>query len=119
MLDDGFVARPHQSATLVRGAVEGDERSVRRAAEVPPAELEAALEQFVADSHTITEDQLTTQVARLFGWPRRTADVSAALGTALTRLEASGRVVRDTDRLAPPPPLPPPLPPPDPPASPT
>lgn len=108
VLDESFVARPHQPSTLVRGAIDGDDRSVRHPGEVPPGELQAALEQLVADSHTIAEDDLTTQVARLFGWPRRTPDVIAALGQALADLEATGRVGRDvTGRLAPPPRSPP------------
>ena len=93
--DGAFVARPHQSATLVRGAVDGDDATVRRAGEVPLAELEAALEQVVADSHTIAADELTARVARIFGWTRRRADIATALGRALDQLERSGRVARD------------------------
>jgi len=108
VVEGSFVARPHQTTTLVRGAVGGDDRSVRRPGEVPPGELGAALEQLVADSHSVAEDDLTTQVSRLFGWPRRTAEVNAALGRALADLEATGRVGRDvTGRLTPPPASPP------------
>src|SRR5207244_1565222 len=86
VVEGGFVARPHQPTTLVRGAAEGVDRSVRRAAEIPGPELEAALEQLVADSHRTTEDDLTSGVARIFGWSRRGPDVAAVLGRALANL---------------------------------
>jgi hypothetical protein len=73
-----------------------DPRTRRSAAEVPQVELEAALVHLVRDARRVTEDELTSRAAALFGWQRRGVDIHAALDRALTRLLSTGRIV-DTD----------------------
>ncbi len=77
-----------------------DTRSHRDAAEIPYIELALAVDMLVNDARSITTDELTTRVARLFGWNRRGPDIMKVLDLAIqSRLEkgsllAEGQMLR-------------------------
>ena len=66
----------------------------RPIAEVAPIELQAAIVRLVADAHAIEQADLTTAVARIFGWTRKGADIQAVLDRQVEALERSGRLRR-------------------------
>jgi very-short-patch-repair endonuclease len=78
-----------------------DPQASRTVAEVPPAELELAVQNVLADAHGGTPDELTLAVALLFGWNRRGPDIAAALDAAVDALVRQGHITEDGDRLSP------------------
>jgi hypothetical protein len=76
-----------------------EDDDVRGIFEVPPEEIEHALERLVDDAHAITQDDLTTTTARLFGWRRRGSDIQTALDRSVDRLVERGRLVRENNLL--------------------
>jgi hypothetical protein len=92
---DSFVARPHQLTPVVRVALDDDAATIRKVAEIWPAELELAVEHLVDDSRTIAEADLAVGLVKLFGWSRRGPDLTAAVTRAVAALEVAGRIARD------------------------
>ncbi|CAM3868517.1 DUF3320 domain-containing protein [Nocardiopsis rhodophaea] len=82
----------------------GDPETQRKVQHVPPEELLLAVRNAVQDAHAITEDDLTTHVAHLFGWRRRGPDIQGALEDAISELVDSGILVMDNGGLLSPPP---------------
>lgn len=78
----------------------GDDENVRRDVEhIPPEELQEAVYRLLHDAHAATEDELLTQVGRLFGFARIGAKIRVALDEALAALQASGAVTKDASQV--------------------
>lgn len=88
----------HDAPILVR--VPGADEATRRAVdEIPAAELQRALELAATDLGSPTADELTSAVAKLFGWTRRGTEIQNTLDANLAILVKSGRLVMDADRV--------------------
>jgi very-short-patch-repair endonuclease len=95
----GFLRDKGSALDVVRVPVADDEDTQRPVKHLPPEELRLAVGEFIADAHPITREELTTRVARLFGWARRGPDIRAALEDAVDALLAGGEVSEVGDRL--------------------
>jgi very-short-patch-repair endonuclease len=84
----GFLWLPQQQLSVVRGAVAEETR--RTVGEVPEAEMRLAVLRLVMDALSISWEELSTRVTRLFGWTRRGADISDAVDDAIRKLTAEG-----------------------------
>ena len=62
-------------------------------------ELSLALANLVRDAGGITHDELTTRVARLYGWTRRGPDITTRLHTLITRLLTDGTLTGNEHNL--------------------
>jgi hypothetical protein len=69
--------------------------------EVPKAEMQLAVDHLVRDARRVSRDELTREVARLFGWNRRGPDIARALDEAVDFLIQKGRIEMDGDWLRP------------------
>jgi very-short-patch-repair endonuclease len=97
-VEEGFLASAENQLTNVR--VPGDEADGRRGVnEVPRAELKLAVLNLTRDAQRVSRDELTSAVARLFGWNRRGGDIAAALDAALNELVRAGEIVEDGEYL--------------------
>src|SRR5579864_1578672 len=96
----GFLSIEGSRPESVRIAT-GDLKSNRDVVEVPQIELAQAVDLLVRDAGSITEDELTTRVARLFGWSRRGPDIAKALGIVVKAGIHSGSLVLDGAMLTP------------------
>lgn len=95
---NGFLARTGGEIQAVR--IPGDDPEARRGAEeVPLAEMRLAVTNLIADAKRVRRDELTFEVARLFGWNRRGPDIAAALDRAVDGLLRNGTVKADDDYL--------------------
>ena len=95
---NGFLARAGGEIQAVR--IPGDDPEARRGAEeVPLAEMQLAVANLIADAKRVRRDELTFEVARLFGWNRRGPDIAAALDRAVDGLLRNGAVTADDDYL--------------------
>jgi hypothetical protein len=75
----GFLKVRGASCATVRVPTDDDPRTEREVKHVPTEELRLAIRHLVADAHTITHDELSRHVARVFGWQRRGPDIRANL----------------------------------------
>jgi len=91
---DGVLCAPGQDPFVVRAPRPGDDAAQRKVAAVPIFELVAALEGVVREAARVDEVELTTRVARIFGWNRRGSDITAALASALAVAVADERIRR-------------------------
>ena len=82
----GFLRVSGAAAPTVRVPTELERR---KAHQVPPEELREALRRTVGDAGSVSEDELSEAVARLFGWGRRGPDVRAVLSGATATLVES------------------------------
>lgn len=96
----GFLSINDHLLETVRSATE-DPKSCRDVQEIPTAELGLAMDMLVRDARSITWDELTTRVARLFGWNRRGPDIGKALDTVLQARIRGGAVIADGEMLKP------------------
>jgi len=87
--DGDFVTVPERDGAVARTPVPACARTVEQIAD---AELAAALLQLVQASAGVTRDDLTTAVARLYGWNRRGPDISARLNNLISDLVADGKL---------------------------
>ena len=62
-------------------------------------ELALALTNLVRDAGGITHSELTTRIARLYGWTRRGPDIRARLDTLIARLIANGTLTGNEHNL--------------------
>jgi len=97
---DGDALRiPGSELQAVR--VPGEDEASRRAAEdVPVAELALAIVHAVRALGPTEADELTMQVARLFGWTRRGGSIQMRLDAAVEAALERGTVERRGSRLA-------------------
>jgi len=94
----GFLARTGAEIQAVR--IPGNDLDARRGAEeVPLAEMQLAVANLIADAKRVRRDELTFEVARLFGWNRRGPDIAAALDKAVDGLLRNGAVAADDGYL--------------------
>jgi very-short-patch-repair endonuclease len=99
-LGDGFLAQNDIPLQKVR--VPGDDPEARRGAdEIPLAELQLAVLHLVQDARRVSRDELTYQVARLFGWNRRGSDIAAALDKAVDRLLREEQITAEGEYIKP------------------
>ena len=63
------------------------------------AELQLAMVNRVRDSGTVTQEDLLSVTARLFGWSRRGSDITARLSAMLSDLQTSGQLVDEPEGL--------------------
>jgi very-short-patch-repair endonuclease len=99
---DGDWIRAVDEATdevVVRVPTAGEPDILRDVEHIPPEELAQALLRLAADACLITEEELLTTAARLFGWGRTTQRIHATLHAALERLVESERLWRDEDGM--------------------
>lgn len=95
----GFLTLKGQGVNAVRVPDDADVDTFRKVDEVPDSELELAIRSVVSDARSITQEELTRHVARLFGWQRRGSDITQRLGRAVERMIRSGQLRRSGDRI--------------------
>lgn len=94
----GFLTPNGGEIQVVR--IPGEDPSARRRAdEVPLAEMQLAVANLIADAKRVRRDELTFEVARLFGWNRRGPEIAAALDRAVDGLLRNGSVTADDEYL--------------------
>ncbi|MCA1839967.1 MAG: DUF3320 domain-containing protein [Actinobacteria bacterium] len=97
---EGFLWMNGQVLPGVRVA-STDPDTRRAVSEVSRAELELAVRKVVSDARFISWEELSTYVARLFGWTRKGPDISMALDEAIEDLVQGGALRRNGDNLEP------------------
>jgi hypothetical protein len=85
----------------VRVPVEETAETRRTIEEVPAEELQLAVQHLVFDARSIAWDELTTSVARLFGWSRRGLDIAVTLDDAVEALVDTDVIRLNGDSLEP------------------
>jgi REase_MTES_1575/Protein of unknown function (DUF4011)/AAA domain/Protein of unknown function (DUF3320) len=94
----GFLSLQETTIETVR--IPGDNPEARRSAdEIPPDELRLAVINLARDARRVRREELTFEVARLFGWNRRGADITAALDRALDALQRARQLNEDREYL--------------------
>jgi very-short-patch-repair endonuclease len=88
----GFYRVLGRTADAVRVPTEAS--GVRTVEQIPPEEVELAIVNVVADAVVANDENLSTEVSRLFGWRRQGADIQWALESAISRLLAVGIIER-------------------------
>jgi len=92
--EEGFLYAVGTHLDSVRVPVNGDPSTERTVSEIPPSEIQRAITRIVAESYSISEDQLTERLADLFGWKRRGHTISEVLGRSVEQLVARGAILR-------------------------
>jgi hypothetical protein len=77
---------------IVRTPVRGCQREI---AHIHDRELEEALMRLTRDAGSISREDLTTAVARIYGWSRRGPDISARMNELIRRLLNTGTLSGD------------------------
>ena len=99
-VENGFLAVSPDQLTAVR--VPGEDPEARRSVEeIPRSELKLAVLHLAGDARRVSRDDLTFEVARLFGWNRRAPDIAAALDGAVDDLVRVGEISEDAGYLKP------------------
>jgi very-short-patch-repair endonuclease len=93
----GFLSLSGTEISQVRVPTGND--GLRKVGWVPPAELDLAVLLLVRDARTMGVADLSTAVARLFGWRRQGSDIQAAVSASISRLEQAGSLVNDGGEL--------------------
>jgi len=97
VLRDGeFLTLTSTPIAVVRTPTDACRREVKH---VHDHELALALANLVRDAGGITHDELTTRVARLYGWTRRGPDISTRLHALIARLTANGTLTGNEHNL--------------------
>ncbi|MFB9739994.1 DUF3320 domain-containing protein [Pseudonocardia sulfidoxydans] len=94
--DGDFLDPPGGAAVRVRTPADECRRTVEQ---VHPAELEAAVFNLVRDSAGIEADDVSVQVARLYGWNRVGPEISRRLTATTNELVEQGRLERSESGL--------------------
>ena len=81
----------------VRVPVDGDAASLRKLDQIPPAEVELAVESLVRDATRASPDELMNHLRTLFGFRRTGAKIRAIFEDAIRSLVAAGRLERTED----------------------
>jgi hypothetical protein len=95
----GFLKVRGAASATVRVPTDDDPRTEREVKHVPTEELRLAIRHLVADAHTITHDELSRHVARVFGWQRRGPDIRANLDDVTADLIGSGELHEENGEL--------------------
>lgn len=94
----GFLRMRSRQLDSVR--VPGTDPATQREVKyLPREELRLAVLRLVDEVHSISDDELMTHVARLFGWQRVGPDIRAALEGVVEELVRGGSVNRNRDHL--------------------
>jgi hypothetical protein len=72
----------------------------RQVEHIPHEEIELAMSRIVRPALSLAEEELVTQVARVFGFDRTGSRIRAAVTEALERAVRSGSLIRRGDRLS-------------------
>ncbi|MDN5856723.1 MAG: DUF3320 domain-containing protein, partial [Actinomycetia bacterium] len=89
---DGEFLHAHEGPPVrVRTPTEDCDRSVKQ---IHGSELALAVANMIRDAGTITAEDATTHVARLYGWARGGADIRSTLGATVEALLTDGRLIR-------------------------
>ncbi|MBI4728048.1 MAG: DUF3320 domain-containing protein [Acidobacteria bacterium] len=83
----------------VRTPVDGAPDTQRGAQEVAVEEIQLAMKRLVKDARSVTSDELSSTVSRIFGWNRRGSEIVRVLADALDGLIAEGVLVRDGEHI--------------------
>ena len=94
--DGEFLTLTSALFAVVRTPTDACRREVKH---VHDHELTLALTNLVRDAGGISHDELTTRVARLYGWTRRGPDISTRLHTLIARLVANGTLTGNEQNL--------------------
>ncbi len=89
---DDFLTGPGPLPTIVRTPVRGCQRQITQ---IHDRELEEAAVRLARDASSISQDDLTTAVARIFGWTRRGTDISQRMTTLIRWLLNNGTLTGD------------------------
>jgi very-short-patch-repair endonuclease len=94
--DGDFLTLSRPPLVTVRTPTEACRRDVEQ---VHDRELTLALVNLVRDAGGITGDELSTRIARLYGWTRRGPDITARMDTLISALLATGTLTGNPDNL--------------------
>ncbi len=83
---------------IVRTPIPGCRREITH---IDDQELGKALARITNDAGSISHDDLTAAVARLYGWTRRSADISTRLSGVIQSLQDNGTLAADGRNLTP------------------
>jgi very-short-patch-repair endonuclease len=84
----------------VRRANTGEEGTTRNIEFIPDEEIELAMQNIVRDAISITEEDLITQVARVFGFDRTGENIRERIEWNVRQVIQEGTLVRKGDRIA-------------------
>jgi very-short-patch-repair endonuclease len=93
----GFISLAGAETAQVR--VPTEDTGLRKVGWIPPAELDLAVLLLVRDARAMDVADLSTAVARLFGWRRQGSDIQTAVSAAISRLEQAGSLVNEGGEL--------------------
>jgi very-short-patch-repair endonuclease len=93
----GFISL--SGAQLGQVRVPTDDAGLRKVGWIPPVELDLAVLLLVRDARAMDVSDLSTAVARLFGWRRQGTDIQTAVSAAISRLEQAGSLLNDEGEL--------------------
>lgn len=94
---DDFLDVPVRNGSTVRVPADGEGQ--RTVAQVPESELRNALTFLLRDAGTVSQGELFTATARIFGWNRRGPDITNRLTWVLRRMSEDGQVTVDFDEV--------------------
>ena len=92
-----FIDIPNRAVSTVRTPTDGIIRAVEQ---VTDQELDIAIANLVRDAGTVAQDDLTAVAARLYGWTRRTAEITSRLDDTVDRLHTVGALAGPRHALA-------------------
>lgn len=87
----GFISLSGIELTRVR--VPAGEEGLRKVGWIPPVEIDLAVLLLVGDARVMDVADLSSAVARLFGWRRQGSDIQAAVSAAVSRLDKAGSLI--------------------------
>ena len=98
---DDFLWPQQNDFTLqVRRPDPNDEATIRKIELIPREELELAIQYLVRDAISIPDDQVLTQVARVFGFDRTGANIRERMERILGQMLQGGILVRKGERIS-------------------
>jgi len=98
---DDFLWPQQNDFTLqVRRPDPNDEATIRKIELIPREELELAIQYLVRDAISIPDDQVLTQVARVFGFDRTGANIRERMERILGQMLQEGILVRKGGRVS-------------------
>ena len=77
-----------------------DETTIRKIEFIPQEELELAIRSLVRDAISISDDQVLTQVMRVFGFDRTGANIRDRMERILGQMLQGGILVRKGERIS-------------------
>jgi hypothetical protein len=94
--DGDFLTLPDAPHPAVRTPTQACERTIEQ---VHDQELAQALTNLVRDAHSISQDELTTRTARIYGWTRRGPDITNRMASLINALLAKSILTGAPDNL--------------------